>query len=255
MADTLQIFDHRTVLKIRALLLEDDFEQQLSGSVEEIAGNVGGKLVDSGIVFDDWTSLELPPIGSDDFDETDMINSDIVYQALNGLTPFSASRDELWATLCFGPFRHYVQRRWRPKSQQPEDLRKNYRLHFLSSTVRNRWRDNAISRLWWLHHYAMAMIPEDPQLALSVLFFRDKNLGEVFLTKPSIATVPAVARAVLELAFENFIDPGERSFHRGSFRKLVQEMDVSTGRKLLATMQPEEVRDLVHGLFEKSFSS
>lgn len=253
MAETLQIFDHRTVLKIRAVLLEDGFEKELRGSAEEIADRVGGRLVDSGLTFDEYAKLEVPPIGSDDFDETDRINTEVVHDALRGLTPFGAARDELWATLCFGPFRHYLQRRWRPNSQQAEDLRKNYQLRYLSSTVRNRWRDNAIGRLWWLRHYGSAMVPEDPQMALSVLFFRDKNLGEALLTKPSIATVPAVGRAVMELAHEYFIEPGHYSFSRPGFRQVVKEIEVNSGRMLLATMPTEDVRELVRGLFATNF--
>lgn len=254
MAETLRIFDHRTVLKIRALLLEDGFEKELGGSAEEIADRVGGRLVDSGLTFDEYAKLEVPPIGTDDFDETDRINTEVVHHALPGLTAFAAARDELWATLCFGPFRHYVQRRWRPNSQQAEDLRKNYQLHYLSSTVRNRWRDNAIGRLWWLRHYGSAMVPEDPDMALSVLFFRDKNLGEALLTKPSIATVPAVGRAIIELAHEYFVEPAHYSFSRPGFREVVKEIEVSSGRMLLATMADEDVRELVRNLFTAHFN-
>lgn len=253
MTETLRIFDHSTLSKIRARILEDGFEKHLIGSTEEIAANVGGNLIDSDIEFDDGMVLELPAVGETNFDEVDIINTDVVHGALPGLTPFGASRDELWATLTLGHYTQYVRRRWRAASQQDIDLRRNYRLHYLSSSMRNRWRDNAIGRLWWLHHYSHTMLPDEPHRALKVLFFRDKNLGEALLTKPSIATVPSVARAVLEISYERFVEPGNAAFNRDSFRTVIKDIDVASGRSLLSLMPPEEVRSLVEEIFKDSF--
>ncbi len=253
MTETLKIFDYSTLSKIRARILEDGFEKHLIGSAEEIAENVGGQLIDSNIEFDTGMVIELPAVGETNFDEVDVINTEVVYRALPGLTPFGASRDELWATLTLGHYTQYVRRRWRAASQQDVDLRRNYRLHYLSSSVRNRWRDNAIGRLWWLHHYSRTMFPEDPHKALKVLFFRDKNLGETLLTKPSIATVPAVAQAVLEISYESFVKPGVTTFSRDGFRAVIKDIDVSSGRSLLSLMPTERVRDLVEETFESYF--
>lgn len=255
MTETLKIFDHSTLTKIRARILEDGFEKHLIGSAEEIAENVGGRLIDSDIEFDDGMVLELPAVGDNNFDDVDIINTEVVYRALPGLTAFGASRDELWATLTLGHYTQYVRRRWRAASQQDIDLRRNYRLHYLSSGIRNRWRDNAVGRLWWLHHYSRSMLPDDPYKALKVLFFRDKNLGETLLTKPSIATVPSVARAVLEIAFERFVEPGTVPFNRDGFRAVVKDIDVATGRSLLSLMPPEKVKTLVENVFSDSFKS
>ena len=253
MTNGLKVFDHSTLSKIRARILEDGFEKHLVGSAEDIAESVGGKLIDSDVEFDDGMVLELPAVGETDFDDVDIINSEVVYRALPGLTAFGASRDELWATLTLGHYTQYVRRRFRAASQQDIDLRRNYRLHYLSSSVRNRWRDNAIGRLWWLHHYSQTMLPEDPQKALRVLFFRDKNLGEALLTKPSISTVPAVARAVLEICYERFLEPGATTWSRDGFRAVVKDIDVATGRSLLPLMPLEAVRELVEGTFARCF--
>lgn len=253
MSDTLKIFSPNTVLRIRSKILEDGFEPALLGSPEAIADRLGGKLIDSGITFRPEYSMEIPPVGSDDFDETDMINTEVIHAALPDLTPFDASRDELWTTLCFGIYRPYVQRRWRPSSQQDKDLSRNYRLHYLSSTVRNRWRDNAISRLWWLRTYAQRIMPDDPQKALSVLFFRDKNLGETLLTKPSISSISSVGRAVIESCYTGFIDPGHYTYSREAFRALIRDIDLASGRQLLATIDYEAVQGLVSNHFNLVF--
>lgn len=253
MTEMLKIFDHHTLTKIRAKILEDGFEDNLIGSAEEIAENVGGKLIDSDIEFQPGMTLEVPPVGETNFDEVDIINSEVVHRALPGLTQFGASRDELWATLALGQYNQYARRRWRASSQQDVDLRRNYRLHFLSSGIRQRWRDNAIGRLWWLDHYSRKMLPDDHYRAIKVLFFRDKNLGEVLLTKPSIATVPAVGRAVLEIAYESFVDPGEIEFSRENFRTFIKDIDVQTGRSLLSLMPNKVVAGLVADIFNNSF--
>ena len=254
MTEKLRIFDHSTLTKIRARMLEDGFERHFIGTPEDIAESVGGRLIESDIEFNPDIQLELPAVGETVFDEVDMINTEIIHSALPGLTPFGASRDELWATLALGNYTQYVRRRWRAASQQDIDLRRNYRLHYLSSSVRNRWRDNAIGRLWWLRHYAQTMLPENPHNALKVLFFRDKNLGETLLTKPSIATVPAVARAVLEISYESFVQPGTARFSRDGFRDFIRDVDVRTGRSLLSLMEGSKVQDLVHSTFLASFS-
>jgi len=253
MTEKLRIFDYSTLTKIRARMLEDGFERHFIGTPDDIAESVGGRLIESDIEFDPNIQLELPAVGETVFDEVDMINTEIIHSALPGLTPFGASRDELWATLALGNYTQYVRRRWRATSQQDIDLRRNYRLHYLSSSVRNRWRDNAIGRLWWLRHYAETMLPENPDKALRVLFFRDKNLGESLLTKPSIATVPAVARAVLEISYESFVQSGPLRFSRDGFRDFIRDVDVRTGRSLLSLMPTNQVDDLVRATFKESF--
>lgn len=255
MTSTLQIFDHSTLTKIRSKILEEGFERYLIGAPEEIAARVGGRLIDSGIDFDDDVSMGLPAIESSPaFEDVDIINSEVIHEALPNLTPFEACRDELWATLSLGNYAQYVRRRWRASSQQDFDLRRNYRLHYLASGVRSRWRDNAIGRLWWLRHYSETMLPNDPMRALRVIFFRDKNLGETLLTKPSIATVPAVAKSVLDLAYERFIDPGHSEFSRDAFRRLIQGIDINTGRSLLPLMPEDRVRELVASQFDQLFT-
>jgi hypothetical protein len=255
MTSTLKIFDHSTLTRIRSKVLEDGFEEYLIGGPEEIAERVGGRMIDSGIDFDADASMELPAIGEHStFDEVDIINTEVIHDALPRLTAFEACRDELWATLSLGNYAQYVRRRWRASSQQDFDLRRNYRLHYLASGARSRWRDNAIGRLWWLRHYSETMLPNDPMRALRVFFFRDKNLGEAFLTKPSIATVPAVARSVLNLAYERFIDPGHSEFNRDAFRRLIQGIDINTGRSLLPLMPEERVRELVTSQFDQLFA-
>jgi len=253
MDKTLKLFDHPTLLKIRSKILEDGFEHYLVGSLEEIAEKVGGKLIDSDIVFESYETLELPAVGADSFDDVDIVNSTILHDALPGLTAYQACRDELWATLALGHYTQYVRRRWRPPSQQDFDLRRNYRLHYLASGVRSRWRDNAIGRLWWMQHFSLTMLPDEPQKALEVLYFRDKNLGETLLTKPSISTVSAVSAAVLELAYERFINPGDTKFDRDSFRGFIQKIDVNSGRSLLALMSESEVDSLVQKQFAVFF--
>jgi hypothetical protein len=249
----MEIFDHNTVLKIRSKILEDGFEHYLVGSLAEIAENVGGRTITTDIEFDTNIMLELPAVGADRFDDVDIVNSSLVYEALPGLTAYEACRDELWASLSMGYYVQYVRRRWRPSSQQDFDLRRNYRLHYLASGVRSRWRDNAIGRLWWMQHFANTVVPENPQEALQVLYFRDKNLGETLLTKPSIAAVHSVAGAILRVCYEKFIDPGEILFDRDSFRAFIREIEVNSGRSLLALMPAPEVELLVRGEFAIHF--
>jgi hypothetical protein len=97
------------------------------------------------------------------------------------------------------------------------------------------------------------MLPEDSQRALLVLFFKDKSLGESLLSKPSVSTIPSVAAAVLDLSYEYFVDPGRAVFQRQSFREIVREIAVSTGRTLLGVMSEEEVRALVELEFSRRF--
>ena len=131
----MEIFDHNTVLKIRSKILEDGFEHYLVGTLAEIAENVGGRTITTDIEFGADIVLELPVVGADRFDDVDIVNSSMVYEALPGLTAYEACRDELWASLSMGYYVQYVRRRWRPSSQQDFDLRRNYRLHYLASGV------------------------------------------------------------------------------------------------------------------------
>jgi hypothetical protein len=99
-------------------------------------------------------------------------------------------------------------------------------------------------------------MPEDPNMALSVLFFRDKNVGESFLAKPSISLVPTLGKAFLQLIYEHFIYPGTTTYNRVGFRHFITEVEINnSGRKLMETLDQEEVTSLLTAVFEKSYLS
>ena len=98
------------------------------------------------------------------------------------------------------------------------------------------------------------MQPDNPQRVLSVLFFRDKNLGESMLTKPAISTVPPVARAIFRETYMAFINPGGKQYSRKAFRKFIQELDVDTGRTLLPIMDDAAALALVREVFHRHFA-
>lgn len=98
-------------------------------------------------------------------------------------------------------------------------------------------------------------MPNDPQKALSVLFFRDKNLGETLLTKPSISSISSVGRAVIESCYSGFIDPGYCTYSREAFRALIRDIDLASGRQMLATIDYEAVQGLVSNHFNLVFDN
>lgn len=148
--------------------------------------------------------------------ENEVDNSLMVGKSLSELTPTVARENRVWLRLSHIECLEYSRRRWLTLSASDEKLVNEVRKHFFASTLTGCRDDHAVARLWWNHHIAKQIMPEDPGRALKVILARaDIRLN--FLERPGLAARPLLGRGIVcalerhdvllkqETAFRNFM--------------------------------------------------
>jgi hypothetical protein len=174
----------------------------------------------------------------------DIPNMIALAAAIDGLTPELATDERLWVSLAIGQFHDYTYARWGGKAKTDADLLAFWKLHVLASSTRNRWRDHAVSRLWWMHRYASMLQPEDPQAALEMLLIEIDFISSL-LSKPSVSTNLPLAQAILNVSQEEILNGKSLKFDRDGFRTFVRELDLIAGRRLLSSLSANELKPTV----------
>jgi hypothetical protein len=174
----------------------------------------------------------------------DIPNMIALAAAIDGLTPELATDERLWVSLAIGQFRDYTYARWGGKAKTDADLLAFWKLHVLASSTRNRWRDHAVSRLWWMHRYASMLQPDNVQAALEMLLIEIEFISAL-LSKPSVSMNLPLAQAILQVAQEEILNKKLLKYNREGFRAFVRELDLIAGRRLLSSLNVDELRPLV----------
>lgn len=100
--------------------------------------------------------------------EAEVRNTILVGRALTSLTPSLARENRIWIRLSHVEGLAYARARWLGNIKE-EAVAKAARLHFFAPTWTQCRDDHAISRLWWNHHIASSIMPEDPERALHLI--------------------------------------------------------------------------------------
>lgn len=144
---------------------------------------------------------KLQDLTTDGGASSEISNSLIVGDALGHLTPTLARENRLWIRLSHIECLEYSRNRWLPESLDEEAATASIEKHFFAPTLNGCRDDHAISRLWWNHHIAKQILPDDPARALTVMLARaDIRLN--FLERPGIAARPSLAFGIVR-ALEN----------------------------------------------------
>jgi hypothetical protein len=178
--------------------------------------------IDTDLVLDPKQTADIP-------------NMIALAAAINGLTPELATDERIWVSLAIGQFHDYTYARWGGKAKTDDGLLAFWKLHVLASSTRNRWRDHAVSRLWWMHRYASMLQPNNVQAALEMLLIEIEFISAL-LSKPSVSTNLPLAQAILQVAQDEILKKKSLKYNRGGFRAFVRELDLIAGRRLLSSL-------------------
>lgn len=183
-------------------------------------------------------------------------NSKAVHTALVGLSPAMATDERIWFALATSGYREYAFKRW--LNDVSVDARAaSIKNHLFASSPRNRFRDHAIARLWWIAHYTEKVIgSDDADKALTVLNLKRRYAGD-FLDRTGISSSPGLARAIMRVAFE-YKDKLESTSTGNSteyFRDIMKEIDLMAGRKAIAFPGYEDFEDDVRKKFQAKFGA
>ncbi len=261
-ASTTNVFTEDSVNALRELARKDPFGFY-GASVEEIFNRPDVKLIKA--------PFKVNPVqfrGIESFDSTgqaDVENALLALQLLPELTSAQAADDRLWVTLANGPYKEYAQTRFPmqiaysktmgTKEQREKALKKatNHVFnHFFADNVRIRTRDNAISRLWWMAHYASGISDvSNTREILNFLVGYDLDIVSSFLGRTSIAAAPSLASAILfSLVHDDGFGKRPSQERRENFRNFMKQIDLLAGRRILAFLSREELQPEISKLYE-----
>ena len=252
----LQILDDDSLIRLRGHVTfsPSDLMDGVNAvaAFDDLAQKLDLKVYDSPYEFDESKILALPQAKSW-ADNNDRRNCDVIFQALPGLTPVEATDERIWVSLCFNQFNDYTNVRWPLKSdptssRNAKDLTKSLLEHRFAGTARARWRNNSVSRLWWMAYYANSFDGLSATSALNVLCL-DSDLVASFLGRPWTANNRLVAKHLLQELEKRYLNRDAPPFSRLNFRETLKEIDLRSGRLLLGSLDEGNVESLVHKIF------
>lgn len=262
---TLQVFTQDSVNRLREFARTSPFEFYAADPKETIDRlklvTIGTKIQHSQTVFSDREPDSTPG-------KADIENSISALAMLPGLTPAQAADDRIWVTLAFRDYSEYTHKRFPLRAKQSDlkgtkEMREKVTAqaqrhvinHTFADSVRLRTRDNAISRLWWMGHYAESANVATTREVLKHLVGYDLDIASNLLGRTHIASAPSIAGAILtamvnDTKFESR-DPSPR---RESFRHFMKEIDLLAGRRVLSFLSREEIQPEIDDLYSRHFN-
>jgi len=231
----------RARCKIQPDIILQDFE--------DLSDEIGLSKVDVDISSGDVTELCLP---EGQYQETnkDIENCKLLAEMFQTLTPVQATDERLWVTLCFDQFAEYARRRW-PLEKAKSLPETHVANHWFAKTSRNRMRDNAISRLWWMAHIANRVSDVDVDEVLKTLCF-NSDYRSSLLERDSSANATNVVIGILKISQEAF-DDGV-GFSRVKFRTFMKSVDQIGKRTALASLDVGDVVQVLKPAYDEAYS-
>ena len=196
--------------------------------------------------------LQLPD-GFTQEKNKDLENCKIIGESLKNLKPSQATDERLWATLCFDRYATYARARW-PLDQASSLEKKENRVqeHWFARTNRNRMRDNAVARLWWMAHIAQKVDSSSYDTVLSTLFF-NSDYRSSLLERNSSANAINVLVSVLEISQEAFSSGIE--YNRENFRNFMKQVDLVGKRTSLPSLSKEDLKVLLAPVYQEAYQA
>ncbi|MBC6493554.1 DUF6339 family protein [Microbacterium sp. 4-7] len=179
--------------------------------------------------------------------DLDATNARQILRVLPNLTAADAVDERLWVTLALGHFRGYMRDRW---PADDDALGNHVRNHVFASTDRRRERDHAIARLWWSGSYVRRFVDASQVNPALQAFFSNSDLSVQILGRPSLATIPALARAILAVVTKYFVDQ-EVPYDRTGVRSFLEALDYLAGRRALGTVPANVLLEVVEERFRE----
>lgn len=139
-------------------------------------------------------------------ERNDATNALRTYNTLSTLPKSRAIDERFWTYICHVECHQYVRDRWLRKRNPSNELAINDVInHFFAEDSRGIFRNNGISRLWWLGRVANEVVPDHPEQFLEiVLHFQD--IRSALLERPSISANPRILKGIYEVLRFHWID-------------------------------------------------
>jgi hypothetical protein len=182
--------------------------------------------------------------------EGDVENSKIIKSALEGLSPYLAKDERIWAYLCHSLLFQYTLERW-PIDKEWDDKKviQHIKLHFFAKSDRDFERNNAASRLWWGAYLSSNISNMDFDEAISS-FHRNQDIRGHIIGRPTSSSSMNLFGALLE-KFNRSYRTDKRLIIRENYQKYLKEVNLLGGRKLIPVMSKVEIDTHLESIEQK----
>ena len=174
----------------------------------------------------------------------DATNAKVIFQALSNLTPVQATDERLWVYLCHTECKNYVTSRWLSRTIPMNERKREQEIrHFFvptKSKQRSLFRDNAVSRLWWMGYLAIQTSPDQPERFLEVLL-HSQDAAVQILTR-SITQNRRLLRIIFDILVKDW-DAEKELFHRTIFREWMSQINFFGGVVLLDSLSDDQLKN------------
>ena len=192
----------------------------------------------------------LLPDGHTQETNKDLENCKIIVDCLADLKAAEATDERLWATLCFREYAQYARARW--PLERAKTAVNHVQDHWFARTNRNRMRDNAIARLWWMAHIAKKVPNSSYEEVLKTLFF-NSDYRSSLLERNSSANAINVLVSILSISQEAFSNGIE--FKREKFREFMKQVDLIGKRTSLPSLTNKDLINLLTPIYHQAYNN
>lgn len=224
--------------------VEDNLDAYLSGAPDWPAFFEGDNIlrVSSIPMAEDLTArIRMPQDGK----TMDAENCVIVYESLKDLTLQQATDERVWARLAHFDLWDYVQRRWPLDPNKREQAARSVRAHYFVSGVRGFFRDNGVSRLWWMGWIASRCPHFSIERTLEILLHQS-DVRANLLERSSFGMSAEIFSAVMKRLGESYEDD-KSLFERRRFREFMKRLNRRGGKVALNALESKQLDDLIAG--------
>lgn len=168
-----------------------------------------------------------------------------VYEALDCLNPAHATEERLWVYLCHTEAFDYVSNRFLATiPDSSEKAIKKVSNHFFANNRRVRFRDNGVSRLWWLGYVAHQVDKQNPQEFLEILLHKQDVRASV-LERPFISTNRKILKSIYSVMRDHWRNDNHEIFERQVFRDWMKGLNRRGGVILLDSLSDDDLDKLI----------
>lgn len=226
---------------LKTLTIKELYDRVPDNLEEYRTGNFEFLMTDSSVYFEGDKEMgcdKLAKISCDDSDHKEVRNCELMYSALDGLTPYLARDERLWVYLTHTILLAYTRKRW-PIPGDEDKAVSQIRLHFFANGTRGIERNNAASRLWWMAHLCSRVDSLTLQESLETFLFQSDVRANI-VERPTTSQSVHVFSAIIKKLYQSLMDD-KKLFQRDVFRTFMKELNLQGGVRLLDVLGDDEV--------------
>ena len=246
----MEILKLESIDKLRKFVKEsEEFELITEASFQDIIEQLSLETIELKIAAFDQSNfcLGYSDVNSSSVSGSDVILSPKFYKEFESLSPALATDERLWTTLALGRFNEYTRARYANIPIEDAKRRNWILAHWLcGNSNRNKFRDNSISRLWWMGRVSYS-IPGWSAEKVAELMIPDTDFRLQLMDRTSSSTALNVSKAILQIKHD--LKLSGRELKREQFRLAMKEINFIAGRTNLAILSDTQVAEVLTPIF------